>query len=57
MDCLNPNAASGGFILVALVVAFVLGMVAYRGLLSSKYAAKVKELEAKAAELDDKRRG
>lgn len=54
MDCFNPSTASGGFTLFAVLVAFCLGAAGYRWLLSSKYAAKMKELEDKAAQLEDK---
>lgn len=57
MDCLNPQTASGGFTLFAILVAAGLGAWGYRWLMRSKYAAKVAELEAKGAELDDKLRG
>lgn len=57
MDCFTPSSASGGFMLFAVLAAFGLGMAAYRWLLKSEHADKLAELERKAAEFDDHRRG
>lgn len=56
MDQFIP-AAGGGFALLMLVVGLVVGAGGYRWLLASKHAALLKELEAKAAALEDKIRG